>query len=94
MNSVISKGNPVSSMTILNSIMAASIYNESQLTSEEKQERAIKRRNIENEQARQSKILKNICPTCNSKLVRGKRDKTNEYKRIWTCKMCDEIHNL
>jgi transposase-like protein len=29
------------------------------------------------------------CPYCESKLIRGKKDKNNDYKRVWHCPTCD-----
>lgn len=34
-------------------------------------------------------INQGVCPDCKSKLVRGKKDKNNNYRRTWTCSECD-----
>lgn len=31
------------------------------------------------------------CPFCQGKLVRGKKDKKNDYKRTWTCSKCESV---
>lgn len=36
-----------------------------------------------------SLICRGICPKCNSKLIRGKKDKKNGYKRTWRCESCN-----
>lgn len=46
------------------------------------------------EQARQLKIRDNDCPTCGGILVRGKRNKKNDYKREWACTECFEVHTI
>jgi uncharacterized protein with PIN domain len=34
------------------------------------------------------------CPDCGSKLIRGKKDKRNDYKRTWTCGECEKTFTL
>lgn len=56
----------------------------------EEQERILKERADEKERKRVAWCLsQGKCPYCGNKLVRGKKDKKNGYKRIWTCKTCD-----
>ena len=57
-------------------------------TVEEKAENE-KRKQFNTEQRiKAAKIRKNICPDCDGKLVRGKKDKKNDYKREWCCASC------
>ena len=49
---------------------------------------------IQREELRQTLIRENTCPYCKSKLVRGKRDKKNGYKRKWTCTGCGNNHYI
>lgn len=83
-------GNGVSPYAILSSLMAAS---DSKLTAEEKAERKEQRRLLTEERIRQAKVIQNICPNCDGKLIRGKKDRKNDYKRLWTCRDCGSSHN-
>lgn len=49
---------------------------------------------INKEEKRQKSIRSNVCPACNGKLVRGPRNKHNDYKRTWGCIDCFEIHTI
>ena len=57
----------------------------------EKERKQLHREQFE-EQIRQTKIRQSICPVCNNKLVRGKRDKKKDYKRLWDCLFCNKTH--
>lgn len=46
------------------------------------------------EEVRQARILKNICPNCEGKLVRGRKQKHNDYKRAWRCVDCTKVHSM
>jgi len=35
-------------------------------------------------------IQQGLCPDCLGKLIRGKKDKKNGYKRTWKCLKCDK----
>lgn len=67
---------------------------EVRLSEEEKELRKEKRRLASEERFRQASILQNICPSCKGKLVRGKKNKKNDYKRDWKCSKCNEIHSV
>lgn len=86
-------GNEVSPYALLSSLMIAANQN-SKLSPEEKAEREEKRRIQSEQRIRQAKVIKNICPDCEGKLIRGKKDKKNNYKRIWTCKDCGNTHSV
>jgi hypothetical protein len=85
-------GNGASSYAWINSLLVASARNNSKLTAEEKAEREEKRRLLAEERIRKAKIIENVCPACEGKLIRGKKDKKNDYKRMWTCKDCGSSH--
>jgi RNase P subunit RPR2 len=87
-------GNEVSPYALLSSLMNASANQNSKLTPEEKAERAERRRLLSEQRIREVKIIKNICPDCEGKLIRGKKDKKNDYKRIWTCKDCGNAQSV
>jgi hypothetical protein len=87
-------GNGVSPYALISSLMVASSNQRFKLTEEEKTRRAERRRLSSEERIRQAKIIKNICPACEGKLVRGKRDKKNDYKRLWNCKDCGSSHTV
>lgn len=36
-------------------------------------------------------IQQGKCPYCGEKLTRGKKNKQNDYKRVWTCAYCDKV---
>lgn len=44
------------------------------------------------EELRQARILKNMCPDCSGKLVRGSKQKKHNYKRGWRCIDCNTLH--
>jgi len=57
----------------------------------EEQERILKEREEYKERKRFNwSLSQGKCPHCDSKLERGKKDKNNDYKRTWTCKICDQ----
>ena len=36
-------------------------------------------------------IQQGLCPYCGSNLIRGKKDRKNDYKRSWSCTNCTKI---
>lgn len=66
-------------------------YNE-KYTKEEQLEMKQKRDAIRREEIRCITVRQGICPSCEGKLIRGKKDKRNNYKRSWECKNCEEVH--
>lgn len=48
----------------------------------------------ERETKRQTQIRSGVCPSCGGPLTRGKRNKTNDYKREWGCSECFTIHTI
>jgi RNase P subunit RPR2 len=85
-------GNGASPYALISALMMASSRKLPKLTEEEKIKRAERKRLSSEERIRQATIIKNICPACEGKLVRGKKDKKNDYKRLWTCKDCGSSH--
>jgi len=77
---------------LLHSLVAASARERAKLTDEEKAERRERLRLAEEQRIRRASVLKNICPDCEGDLVRGKKDKKNDYKRVWMCKKCGKSH--
>lgn len=86
--------NGISPYALINSLMVAAANENNKLTPEEKVERKERRRLLEEERVRVSKITQNVCPSCDGKLKRGKKDKKNEYKRLWECIDCGTFHNV
>jgi len=79
---------------LLSSLIAANANANSKLTQEEKVQRQERRRLLEEQRIRHVKIVKNICPDCDGKLSRGKKDKKNDYKRSWNCMECGTDHSI
>lgn len=52
------------------------------------------RRLRDEENLRRNAIRMNICPSCKGKLIRGARNKNNDYKREWFCRTCGETHTI
>ena len=67
---------------------------EANLPEEERKRRREESRNTSEERMRRALIIQNNCPFCGGKLVRGKKDKRNDYKRAWKCSACNEIHSI
>jgi len=58
---------------------------------QEEQDRITAEREALQEQKRVNAcISQGKCPECLGKLVRGKKDKKNGYKRKWKCTSCDK----
>lgn len=74
---------------LLNSIMVAARRSDSKLTPEELADREKRMKQREEQRILHYKVLKNICPSCDGKLFRGKKDKKRDYKRTWSCKDCE-----
>ncbi len=87
-------GNIPDPYALISSLMIATAKERSKLTEEEKAERRERRRLLEEQRVRKNAIIKNICPDCEGKLIRGKKDKKNDYKRSWYCSNCGLSHDL
>lgn len=82
--------NPLSTITAM--MLGSKINFNEKYTEEEREAMKQERENFRKEEVRCSQVRQGICPTCNGKLIRGKKDKRNEYKRSWECKECEEKH--
>ena len=76
-------------MAFLATLMKRAKQKESKLTPEERAERNRIYEEYRKKQRISAFIQQGTCPNCSSKLIRGKKDKKNDYKRMWTCKSCD-----
>jgi rubrerythrin len=86
-------GNPYATVTLLSAMLQGVKIKQRSETPEEKQTRLEERAKREENQKIKAYILANICPEDGSKLVRGKKDKKNGYKRPWVCQTCGlELH--
>ncbi len=57
----------------------------------EEQDAITAQREYEQEQKRVNACInQGKCPNCLGRLIRGKKDKKNEYKRTWKCLSCDQ----
>jgi len=79
---------------LLSSMMTAAAIENAKLSDEEKAARKEARRKLSEQRARYAKIIKSICPDCEGKLIRGKKDKKNNYKRMWSCESCGILHSV
>lgn len=77
-------------MALLSAVRIA----DAKLSPEEKARREHEREAARLERVRQAQIIQNVCPTCEGKLARGKKNKKNEYKRDWKCEACGDTHSL
>ena len=58
---------------------------------QEEQDRITSEREAIQEQKRVNACInQGKCPKCLGKLIRGKKDKKNGYKRTWKCLSCDK----
>jgi len=58
---------------------------------QEEQDRITSEREAIQEQKRANACInQGLCPDCLGKLIRGKKDKKNGYKRTWNCVKCDK----
>lgn len=76
-------------MNMAISLAAIAQHKYNKLTPEEKQTRKEEREKREEEYRINKCVQQGKCPHCNSKLIRGKKDKNNNYIRTWTCLRCD-----
>jgi len=82
--------NPLTTITAM--MLGAKRNYNGKYTKEEKEIMRQEREAIKIEEFRCSQVRQGICPSCKGKLIRGKKDKRNDYKRLWDCKECKEKH--
>lgn len=79
---------------VISSLINVLSVKESELTPEQRVERQ-ERIRIQNEQrALKNNILKNTCPNCEGKLIRGNKEKENNYRRRWSCNNCNSSYSM
>lgn len=82
------------SMAGITALMAAARMKENRLSIEER-EKLRQERELAREAHRMAVCIRQgECPECHSKLIRGKKDKKDDYKRSWFCESCDIVHKL
>lgn len=75
-------------------LLSASAMANAKLPVEERERRKQANEDARQERIRQAQIIRNVCPSCEGKLVRGKKDKRNDYKRVWNCLNCWSQHSI
>jgi len=83
-------GDPYPSITSL-LLLSDQAKREFKALPQEEQDRIISEREALQEQKRANACInQGLCPNCLEKLIRGKKDKKNGYKRTWKCINCDK----
>lgn len=75
-------------------LLASTRKAEASLPEEERNRRREERRLEQEERHRRACIVQGICPSCREKLIRGKKNRKNDYKRDWYCSGCESTHSL
>jgi len=75
--------------SLLQQIVAVNAVNKSKLTKEQVEERERESEKREKMRIRKAKVMNNICPDCDGKLSRGKKEKELNYERTWKCGCCE-----
>jgi len=58
---------------------------------QEEQNAILKAREEDAEHKRREQCIQQcICPNCGKRLIRGKKDKHNDYMRTWSCQNCNK----
>lgn len=92
MNFIGGRGYP--SMAEISALLTAATIRENNLTPEEREKRKHEREEVREAHRVAVCIRQGECPECHKKLVRGKKNRKNDYKRDWLCENCDSIHSL
>lgn len=82
--------NPLTTITAM--MLGANKNFKEKYTKEERERMKQEREAIREEEIRCSQVRQGICPSCKGKLIRGKKDKRNNYKRSWKCEDCEKTH--
>jgi hypothetical protein len=82
------------SMALGAALLESMKLKESKLTDEERQANKARFKALQEERRIKACIVSGTCPSCQSKLIRGKKDKKNDYKRKWTCIGCFEEYHM
>ncbi|MEM5592805.1 hypothetical protein AAHH67_15550 [Niallia circulans] len=75
--------------SLLQQIVATNAINKSKLTKKQVEERERESKKHEEMRVRKAKVMNNICPDCDGKLNRGKKEKELNYERTWKCGCCE-----
>lgn len=81
-------------MGLVTSYVMKAQHEESKLTPEEREYKLQRRLAIEAEQRRRVMIAQGKCPSCEAKLIRGKKNREMNYQREWKCSSCEDIHYM
>ena len=76
------------------SLLASAKMKDSKLTDEERKANREHYEAMRKERQRKASVIANICPVCDAKLIRGKKNKKNDYKRDWQCSVCTSVHSI
>lgn len=83
-------GDPLSGMTNL-LLLSQQAKKEFKSLPQEEQDRITSECEASQEQKRVNAcVQQGLCPDCLGKLVRGKKDRNNGYKRTWNCAKCEK----
>lgn len=77
------------SLALFTSLAAYIERENAKLTPEERKVKEDARKEREDLERISRIVQQGKCPHCDSKLIRGKKDKHNKYIRTWTCSGCD-----
>jgi carboxypeptidase C (cathepsin A) len=83
-------GNPLPAMMGLLHLAQQSKKRFNSLPQEEQDRITAEREAIKEQKRVSACISQGKCPECLGKLIRGKKDKNNGYKRTWKCVNCDK----
>ena len=72
---------------IQSGLQLASLVNKHNKSLSIKERLALKKKVAEEKELKRvdQAIQAGLCPYCGVRLIRGKKDKHNDYKRVWTC---------
>jgi len=82
-------GDPLLGMNMLLSLAQQSREEFNSLPQEEQDRITAQREHVQEQKRANACIQQGLCPECLGKLIRGKKDKKNGYKRTWFCVKCD-----
>jgi|GEM_PF-1521354 len=82
--------NPLTTITAI--MLGANRNYNKKYTKEEREIMRQEREVTRLEEIRCSKVRQGSCPSCEGKMIRGKKDKRYNYKRLWECRECKEVH--
>jgi len=83
-------GDPLLSITMLSALTQQAKKSWNARPQEERDRITAEREAIQEQKRANACISQGKCPHCLGKLIRGKKDKKNGYKRTWKCLKCDK----